>query len=122
MCFIVTVIRNLGVGGLHEAEHLPILRIRGDADASTGRTAASRTGSMPATSTSSWGRARASIRSVSGSHSTGGPQGANGTDVEADGSGTLAEQRMYQLVRQQGPIVDLVFEIGGAEAFAFTFG
>lgn len=51
----------------------------------------------------------------------GGPQGANGTDVEADGSGTLAEQRMYQLVRQQGPIVDRVFEIGGAEAFAFTF-
>ena len=40
-------------------------------------------------------------------------------------SGTLIEQRMYQLVRQPGPIVDRVFEIEfldrGAEAFAFTF-
>ena len=54
------------------------------------------------------------------------PTAANGTDVEPDGSGTLVEQRMYQLIRQQGPIEDRVFEIEflepGAEGFAFTFG
>ena len=54
------------------------------------------------------------------------PTAANGTDVAPDGSGTLVEQRMYQLVRQQGPIEDRVFEIEflepGAEGFAFTFG
>jgi hypothetical protein len=54
------------------------------------------------------------------------PTAANGTDVERDGSGTLVEQRMYQLIRQRGPIEDRVFEIEflepGAEGFAFTFG
>jgi hypothetical protein len=54
------------------------------------------------------------------------PGRARGTDVDADGSGTLIEQRMYQLIRQPGPIVDRVFEIAflesGAEGFAFTFG
>lgn len=54
------------------------------------------------------------------------PKAANGTDVDADGSGTLVEQRMYQLIRQQGPIEDRVFEIeflgSGAEGYAFTFG
>jgi len=54
------------------------------------------------------------------------PGGARGTDVDADGSGRLIEQRMYQLIRQPGPIVDRVFEIeflaSGAEGFALTFG
>jgi hypothetical protein len=54
------------------------------------------------------------------------PGQARGTDVDADGSGTLIEQRMYQLIRQPGPILDRVFEIkflaSGAEGFAFTFG
>jgi hypothetical protein len=54
------------------------------------------------------------------------PTAANGTDVEPDGSGTLVEQRMYQVIRQRGPIEDRVFEIEflepGAEGFAFTFG
>jgi thiol-disulfide isomerase/thioredoxin len=54
------------------------------------------------------------------------PGQARGTDVDADGSGTLIEQRMYHLIRQPGPIVDRVFEIeflaSGAEGFAFTFG
>jgi hypothetical protein len=54
------------------------------------------------------------------------PDEARGTDVDADGSGTLIQQRMYQLIRQPGPIVDRVFEIEflepGAEGFAFTFG
>jgi thioredoxin family protein/AhpC/TSA family protein len=54
------------------------------------------------------------------------PEQAHGTDVDAQGSGTLIEQRMYQLIRQPGPIIDRVFEIeflaSGAEGFAFTFG
>jgi thiol-disulfide isomerase/thioredoxin len=54
------------------------------------------------------------------------PEGATGTDVDLDGTGRLANQRMYQLLRQQGPIDDRMFEIEflepGAEAFVFTFG
>jgi Thioredoxin like C-terminal domain/AhpC/TSA family len=54
------------------------------------------------------------------------PASSGGTDVDEDGSGLLDEQRMYQLIRQQGPIEDRTFEIefldAGAEAFAFTFG
>ena len=54
------------------------------------------------------------------------PELAHGTDVGADGSGTLIEPRMYQLIRQRGPIVDRVLGIeflaSGAEGFAFTFG
>ena len=54
-------------------------------------------------------------------------QGAShGSDVDDHGSGTVTEQRLYQLVRQSGPIADRQFEIefldSGAEAFAFTFG
>ena len=51
---------------------------------------------------------------------------AHGTDVAADGSGTLSEQRTYQLIRQPSPIVDCRFEIeflaAGVEAYCFTFG
>ena len=51
---------------------------------------------------------------------------SGGSDVDQDGSGLLGEQRMYQLIRQQGPIDDRTFEIEfldrGAEAFVFTFG
>jgi Thioredoxin like C-terminal domain/AhpC/TSA family len=54
------------------------------------------------------------------------PGSSGGTDVDESGSGLLDEQRMYQLIRQQGPIDDRTFEIEfldrGAEAFAFTFG
>ncbi len=55
------------------------------------------------------------------------PPGANqGSDVDGEGKGTLIEQRLYQLVRQLGPIGDRQFEIefldSGVEAFAFTFG
>ena len=54
------------------------------------------------------------------------PAGASGTDIDPGGAGTLLQQRMYQLVRQPGPIRDRVFSIefmgSGAEAFAFTFG
>jgi len=54
------------------------------------------------------------------------PGGNHGVDVDDRGEGTVTEQRLYQLVRQSGPIVDRQFEIefldSGVEAFAFTFG
>jgi thiol-disulfide isomerase/thioredoxin len=54
------------------------------------------------------------------------PEAAQGTDVDAQGEGTVTEQRTYQLIRQQKPVVDRDFEIEflgpGVEAFAFTFG
>jgi thiol-disulfide isomerase/thioredoxin len=49
-----------------------------------------------------------------------------GGDVDADGSGRAVEQKMYQLIRQRGPITDRTFEIEflepSAEACVFTFG
>ena len=54
------------------------------------------------------------------------PRAAHGSDVDADGSGALTYPRMYQVIRQEGPIGDRRFEIEflerGAQAFAFTFG
>ena len=54
------------------------------------------------------------------------PGAAHGVDIDAQGNGTVTEQRMYQLIRQPKPIADRQFEIEfldpGVEAFAFTFG
>ncbi len=54
------------------------------------------------------------------------PDDAHGIDIAADGTGTVGEQRTYQLIRQPGPIDDRVFEIeflgAGVEAYCFTFG
>lgn len=54
------------------------------------------------------------------------PGAAHGADIDADGNGTAVDQRLYQLIRQPGPIADREFEIQfldpGVEAFAFTFG
>jgi thiol-disulfide isomerase/thioredoxin len=54
------------------------------------------------------------------------PGPAHGLDVDDSGSGTVVEQRLYQLIRQPGPIVDRALEIefldAGVEAYAFTFG
>ena len=54
------------------------------------------------------------------------PGAAHGLDVDAQGIGTLAEPRLYQLIRQPKPITDRQFEIefldSGVEVFAFTFG
>jgi hypothetical protein len=51
---------------------------------------------------------------------------AIGADVDDNGYGRVAEQRLYQLIRQTGPIHDGQFEIefldSGVEALAFTFG
>jgi len=49
-----------------------------------------------------------------------------GVDTDVDGNGTVTGQRLYQLVREAGPVGDHMFEIhfldSGAQAFAFTFG
>jgi hypothetical protein len=54
------------------------------------------------------------------------PGAAHGVDIDEQGNGALTEQRLYQLIRQPGPVGDRTFEIefldAGAEAFAFTFG
>ncbi|CAE6735866.1 Protein DipZ [Paraburkholderia nemoris] len=54
------------------------------------------------------------------------PGAAHGTDVAADGTGTVTEQRLYQLVRQTGDVADHTFSIEfldpGVQAYAFTFG
>jgi hypothetical protein len=54
------------------------------------------------------------------------PSVAHGTDVDADGNGTVTQQRVYQLIRQPGPITERTFEITflspGAQAYCFTFG
>jgi thiol-disulfide isomerase/thioredoxin len=55
------------------------------------------------------------------------PPGADhGDDVDDDGTGTVTGPRLYQLIRQRGPITDRTFEITfhdpGVRAFAFTFG
>ncbi|HEY4252186.1 MAG TPA: thioredoxin family protein [Roseomonas sp.] len=57
----------------------------------------------------------------------GAPPGIHhGTDVDADGMGTVNGQRLYQLIRQNGAIQPRSFEIRfldpGAQAYAFTFG
>jgi thiol-disulfide isomerase/thioredoxin len=52
--------------------------------------------------------------------------GATGSDVTADGHGSVADQRTYQLIRQPDLIADRLFEIefleAGVEAYCFTFG
>jgi hypothetical protein len=54
------------------------------------------------------------------------PGDAHGLDVDPDGNGTVAEERLYQLVRQPGTDSDRTFEItfldAGAQAYVFTFG
>jgi len=54
------------------------------------------------------------------------PGAAHGADCDAAGYGVVSEDRLYQLVRQQGRVNDHTFEIqlldAGVEAFSFTFG
>ncbi|BCX66272.1 cytochrome c biogenesis protein DipZ [Pseudomonas izuensis] len=54
------------------------------------------------------------------------PGNDHGMDVAPDGSGTVTDQRLYQLVRQNGGVQDRTFSIEfldpGASAYAFTFG
>jgi len=50
----------------------------------------------------------------------------HGVDVDAQGWGSVQDGRLYQLIRQSGPIDDRLFEIEflapGVRAYAFTFG
>jgi cytochrome c biogenesis protein CcdA/thiol-disulfide isomerase/thioredoxin len=50
----------------------------------------------------------------------------HGTDIGADGTGAVGEQRLYQLIRQSGEVRERTFEIEfldpGVAAYAFTFG
>jgi cytochrome c biogenesis protein CcdA/thiol-disulfide isomerase/thioredoxin len=50
----------------------------------------------------------------------------HGVDTDAQGAGVVKEYRLYQLIRQRGPVEDRTFEIEfldpGVQAFAFTFG
>ena len=54
------------------------------------------------------------------------PGESHGADVDASGEGVVTENRLYQLVRQTGPIVDRTFTIEfldpDVQAYAFTFG
>ena len=54
------------------------------------------------------------------------PGDSHGVDTDADGNGTVTGQRLYQLVREAGPVGDHTFEIHfldpGVQAYAFTFG
>jgi hypothetical protein len=50
----------------------------------------------------------------------------HGDDVDDDGTGTVTEPRLYQLVRQRGPVTERTLEITfldpGVRAYAVTFG
>ena len=54
------------------------------------------------------------------------PRAAHGLDVDESGNGTVSGPRMYQLIRQAGPIADRLIEIEfldpDAQVFDFTFG
>jgi Thioredoxin like C-terminal domain len=54
------------------------------------------------------------------------PAAFHGVDIDADGNGVVTAQRLYQLVRTSGAVVDHTFEIRfldpGVQAYAFTFG
>jgi len=51
---------------------------------------------------------------------------AHGADTDAGGAGVIDQQRLYQLIRQDGEVGEHVFAIefldAGAEAYSFTFG
>jgi cytochrome c biogenesis protein CcdA/thiol-disulfide isomerase/thioredoxin len=54
------------------------------------------------------------------------PGDDHGVDTDGNGSGTVQDHRLYQLIRQKGTVEDRTFEIEfldpGVQAFAFTFG
>jgi hypothetical protein len=54
------------------------------------------------------------------------PGADHGSDIDADGNGTVTSTRLYQLVRQSSTVETHEFEIRfldpGVRAYAFTFG
>jgi cytochrome c biogenesis protein CcdA/thiol-disulfide isomerase/thioredoxin len=54
------------------------------------------------------------------------PGADHGVDTDAEGYGTVTDNRLYQLIRQQGAVQNRTFRIEflvpGVQAYAFTFG
>jgi hypothetical protein len=54
------------------------------------------------------------------------PGDDHGGDVDAEGRGTITEQRLHQLIRQHGRVTERTFEMTfldpGVQTFSFTFG
>ena len=54
------------------------------------------------------------------------PGDDHGSDVDGRGRGTVAEPRLYQLIRQHRPVTERTFQMAfadpGVQAFVFTFG
>ncbi len=54
------------------------------------------------------------------------PKKDAGLDVDADGNGVVREHRLYQLIREKGPVTEQEFVIEfldpGVDAYSFTFG
>jgi hypothetical protein len=54
------------------------------------------------------------------------PGASRGEDIDTDGAGLLDEGRLYQLIRQAGPVqertVEITFGAPGADIYCFTFG
>jgi hypothetical protein len=54
------------------------------------------------------------------------PGESDGADVNAAGEGVVTDHRLYQLVRQSGPIMDRTFTTQfldpDVQAYAFAFG
>ncbi len=54
------------------------------------------------------------------------PGADHGMDIDADGYGVVTENRLYQLIRQNGAIQDRTFRVEflepGVQAYSFTFG
>jgi thiol-disulfide isomerase/thioredoxin len=54
------------------------------------------------------------------------PAANHGVDIDAEGNGVVREQRLYQLIRQSGPVAEHTFSIQfmdpGVQAYSFTFG
>jgi hypothetical protein len=53
------------------------------------------------------------------------PNRARGLDVDERGNGTVSEERLYQLIRQDGSdhrAFEITFLDAGAQAYVFTFG
>jgi thiol-disulfide isomerase/thioredoxin len=54
------------------------------------------------------------------------PGAGHGADIDDQGHGMVTEPRLYQLVRQPGPVTERTFEATfldpGVQAYAFTFG
>jgi thiol-disulfide isomerase/thioredoxin len=54
------------------------------------------------------------------------PGAGHGTDLDDQGNGMVGDPRLYQLIRQPGPVTERTFEITfldpGGQVYAFTFG